>query len=548
MARTLRSVKATAKREGWLKWIRSTADERAALAGCRFDIELAEHAAGFFPRFLRHSKGEFAGKPFDLLPWQRDEVIMPLFGWVRPDGSRRFRKAYVEIPKKNGKSTLASGLGLYLLAGDGEAGAEVYSAATDKEQASIVHREAINMVDASPELSEVLRINRTTSTIWSDQTKSYYRAISSAPSGKEGYNAHAIICDELHVWSGREMFDALRYAFRARRQGLLFIITTAGDDMESVCRQEHDYAQQVIRGDITDNRYFAYIRAADPEDDLHDRDVWNKANPSMGIAINEEEFGNDLAEAEESPPSWSSFKRYSFNLWATSTNPWLNIHHWKDCRGDYTLDDLEGCECYAGLDLAKIRDLSAFSLCFPDDDIKGRFWFWVWFWMPEAILHDKDAHPSLKRWAEQGHITTTPGDVCDYAFIKRDIGRLTEQFHIVDMRFDPYNAEHLTQEIEEEFGLQRVSFAQTVTNYAEPTAEFERLVVSGEALHPNHPVLNWQAGHVTVRIDPSGNKRPIKPKHGDKRTIDGIVAEVMSLAGALDGEESAYQDRGILVV
>jgi phage terminase large subunit-like protein len=331
----LPAIRSKAKREGWLAAIRTEADELAALDGCYFSPQLADYVCSFFPRFLCHSKGQWAGKPFELLDWQREDLIRPLFGWLRPDGLRRYRRAYVEIPKKNGKSAIASGIGLFMLLGDGEQGAEIYSAAADRDQAAIVHREAINMVKASPALESLLTVNASTHLISCGKTNSWYKAISSTPSGKEGFNAHAIICDELHVWRGRELWDALLYAGRARTQPLLFVITTAGADSLSVCREQHDYAANVLNGTFRDDRFFAYIRSASKEEidarGADCRELWYQANPSMGVTIDPEEFGRDLAEAARTPTAWASFLRYSFNVWNTGQKRWLSMEAWRRC-------------------------------------------------------------------------------------------------------------------------------------------------------------------------------------------------------------------------
>ena len=512
------------------KWIRTAADERAAAGGCQFDERAAEKVARFFSRFLCHSKGDWAGKPFELLDWQRDDVVYPLFGWKRPDGSRRFRRAYIELAKKNGKSTLAAGIGLYMLVADGEQGAEVYSAATDQKQASIVHGEAINMVDASPELSSRLTINRTTKTIAFPATKSVYRALSSGHRSQEGLNAHAIVIDELHAWYGRELWDALKYAFRSRRQGLQFVITTAGDDMLSVCREQHDYAAGVINGTIPDERFFGCIRAADVLDDWTEPAVWRKANPSLGITIREDEFAADVAEAQKSPTTQAAFKRYSLNVWATATNPWLRIEDWLACEEPYTEEDLAGHECFAGLDLASTTDMSALVLLFPDAD---RCRLLPYFWLPEDAAADRDAPEEYCVWARNGQLRTTPGNVCDYDVVERDVGLLSTRFKIRELAYDPYNAESLTQRLESNHAIKRIAFPQTMPNFAGPTKEFERLILGRRIRHNGHPILNWMAGNVNVFSDANGNMRPVKPKRGDKRKIDGIVAAIMAKGRAM---------------
>lgn len=519
------------------KWIRSTADEMAVKAGCYFDERAAAHVVEFFRKYLRHSKGKWAGKPFELIPWQCDDVIYPLFGWMREDKTRRYRKSFIEIPKKNGKSTIAAGIGLYLLVADGEAGAEVFSAAADRDQASIVHGEAIHMVEASEALQSVLRINQTTKTITFEKTKSMYRALSSEAESKEGLNASGIIVDELHVWYGRKLWDALKYAGRARSQPLTFVITTAGDDPLSVCREQYDYAKGVLAGTVNDDRFFAYIREAQPNDDWMDPDVWKKANPSLGITINEADFAADMLEASKTPTTQASAKRYSLNLWATATNPWLRIEDWNRCEEPYTADMLEGMTCHAGLDLAKTRDMTALVLIFRHEETRI-LRLLPFFWLPEAAVHDPDKPEEYRVWAREGLLEVTPGNVCDYTFITRRLVELKERFDIRELAFDPYNAEQLTQELESEHDLKRIAFPQTIQHFTEPTKEFERLILSRGLRHNGNPILTWQAGNVSVRTDANGNIRPVKPPQGDPRKIDGIVAAIMGLARSmLDVEE-----------
>lgn len=525
-------------------WIRSEADDRAAARGCYFDERAADKVCRFFVKFLRHSKGRWQGKPFELLDWQRQDIVCPLFGWKRPDGTRRFRHAYIELPKKNGKSTLASGIGVYMLAGDNEAGAEVYSAATDQRQASIVHGEAIAMVEASPELSAWLTINRSTKEIRHPSKQSVYRALSAGPRGSEGLNAHCIIIDELHAWLGRKLWDSLKFAFAARLQGLRFVITTAGDDMLSVCREQHDYAERILSGAEEDDRFFAYIRAADPADDWTSLETARKANPSLGITINEEEFAADIAEAQKSPTTQSAFKRYRLNLWATAVNAWLKIEDWLACRAEFTAEELANCECYGALDMASVEDLNALALIFRQPP---GYRILPYFWLPEDSLHDKDRPEDYRVWARQGFLRATPGSASDPAAIEADIAELAKQFQIRQLAFDRWgSAEALTINCEKNLNIPRVLFAQTLTNFAAPTKELERLILRREIAHNNHPILNWMIGHTNVYTDPNGNMRPVKPKRGDRRKIDGVVATVMGLAGAMQAPPPSLVSQGIV--
>ena len=437
------------------------------------------------------------------------------------------------VPTHN--SSLASAIGLYLLAGDKEAGAEVYSVAADRDQAGIVHGEAVRMVEASPALLKHLVVNYSTKNITFPASKSWYKALSSEAGTKEGLNAHGLIIDELHAWPGRGLWDALRYAGRARRQPLRFAITTAGDDPHSICREQHDYAKAVLKGEVLDTRLFAYIRAARQvsegdatDDDWRDPEAWRRANPSMGATIREDDFAADVAESERSPTTQATFKRDRLNVWSTSTSPWLRPEDWAACRS--AGDDLSGRECYGGLDLARTRDMTALALLFPDGE--GGFDLRTWFWLPAARATEPGAPAQYRVWAEQGFLELTPGEVCDYTHVKRRLVELSQTYAIREIAYDPYNAEQLTQEVEAETGVTRISFGQTVANYAAPTAEFERLVLARGLRHDGHPILTWQAGHVQVRTDANGNKRPVKPKPIDPRKIDGIVAAVMALARA----------------
>lgn len=534
----LLGLKEQARKQGWSEWIRSDADERAMLAGCRFNISRGEKVVDFFPTFLCHSKGDFARKPFVLLDWQRDELVLPLFGWEMLDEKgrwvRRYRIAYIELPKKNGKSTLASGIGLYMLVADGEHGGEIYSAATNREQAGIVHGEAIAMVKASPGLSEILDVNKTTKQITFEGTNSYYKALSSLPRANEGWNAHCIIADELHKWFGRELYDALQWAFAARSQPLFFQITTAGDDLQSVCYEQHQYAEDVIKGTNKDFRFFPLLKCATREDDFAKPAIWHKANPSLGDTITVDSFKADYEKAKQSPAALNAWKRYRLNIWTSGESVWLPYHKWEANTRGWKREELKGKKCWAGLDLAKTRDTTSLQLIFPWDD--GTYRLLSFFWLPEETAHEVNHQVSYLAWSQDDFITLTPGAVCDYGFVFERIRELSEEYQIQQLLFDPYMAEQLTQQVEVELDIPRMAFGQTINNFAGPSAEFERLVICGGLEHLGHPVQDWQIGNAKAWTDCNGNKRPVKPKPDDVRKIDGVVAAVMALAGALGGE------------
>lgn len=320
-------------------------DKAAIELGCHWDGNneaeppSAVRVRTFFENFLRHSKGQFAGVPFTFLDWQWDKVIRPLFGWKRKDGTRRFRKGYIEVPKKNGKSSLCSGLSLYLLVGDNEPGAEVYNAAADIAQASIVFGEAANMVEASPALKSRMEVVRSKKQINCPSTRSWYKALSADVKTKEGLNIHGLIFDELHAQPTREMWDTLTYGGAARRQPLFLSITTAGYDRDSICWEQHEYARGVLEGRIVDPWFFPLIYAADESDDWTSPDTWRKANPSLNVREGESptmdisDFEAACREAQQSPAKQNSFRRYRLNQWTEQDVRWLDLARWDECSG-----------------------------------------------------------------------------------------------------------------------------------------------------------------------------------------------------------------------
>lgn len=549
LARThkLTAILARAKREGWHTAIRSAGDEHAALEGCYFDPFAAAHAVEFFPRFLCHAKNTYAGDPFELLPWQRDDLIAPLFGWMRPSGARRFTRAYIEIPKKNGKSTLAAGVGLYLATADGEVGNKVFCAATDREQAKIVYGECAAMVDVSPRLKESCKVNLANNTITHRASRSLLTPLSRVVRSKEGLDGSAII-DELHAWDGWELWDCLKYMGSARRQPLLFVITTAGEDQEGPCYAQHCYAKRILAGDTFDPRFFPLIYGTDREfleggkkkwDNLRDVATHAAINPSHGATINAEEMASDVKEALDRPAELPRLLRYRFDVWIRSESVWLSQDLHDKNREDFTDDQLQDHIARGGLDLSKVMDLTALSLMFQDPDDAELYRRLVYFWIPEKRAWDLRDKIPLLQWAENplNNLTITDGDVTDYARVLKKFAELSRTFQIRDFAFDKWNAESLTQDIERETGVERVEFSQTLKEFSEPCDDYERLLRLGKMRHNGNELLGWQTSHVKVFSDMNNNKRPVKPKKGkpeDYKTIDGVVADLMALGRWID--------------
>lgn len=494
-----------------------------------FDTDKAEHALGFFQEWLRHSKGRFAGKPFDLLPWQ-GELVANLFGWMRcDDDTRRYRMAYVSTAKKSGKSTLLAGVGLYLLAMDGENGAEVYGAAADREQASLVFREAANMVRSSPQLSKVLEVIDSRRTIAYRREASFYRVLSADAFRAEGLNIHGLLFDELHAQRDRGLWDALRYGGAARAQPLLVSITTAGYDRNSICYEQYSYAKAVMRDWRHDPSFYPCIYEADEGDEWTDEAVWPKANPSWGVTIKPEDFAIDCREAQLSNTKENAFKRYRLNMWTQQENRWIKVEAWDAC-GLPPPGPLEGRECWVGLDLATSFDTSAMVAVFPAED--GTYDVLCRFWIPGDNAHEREKRDRVPytTWANdpEAGLTMTDGNVTDYDVIRRDINSFGEKYNIRQIAIDRWNATQLSLQLQGD-GHEVIGYGQGFASMSAPSKALEAAVCSGKIRHGGNPVLAWMAGNASVKVDAGGNIKPVKPKYGAAERIDGIVALVMAI-------------------
>ena len=495
--------------------------------GYWWDEHAANRVVEFIERFCRHHKGEWAGQPFRLEPWQR-EIVRTIFGWRRPDGTRRFRTAYVEVPRKNGKTELAAAVGLYLLVADGEAGAEVYSAATKRDQARIVHNAAKQMLRRSPDLRRFVEQYRDNLVV--PATASKFEALSSESHTLDGLNPHGIILDELHAHRDRHLRDVLITGTGARRQPLEWIITTAGVyNPASIGWEMHDYAVNVLQGVFEDETFFAYIAAADEEDDWQDPATWAKANPNLGVSV-KLEYLEELADrAAKSPSFLNTFFRYHLNIWTQQLERWIPIEAWDRCGGPVDEGALIGRRCFGGLDLSSTIDITALALAFPAED--GSYDLVMRFWVPEDRLHERSERDRVPydAWARDGWLQVTPGNVVDYGFIREEIHRLADRYEIVELAYDPWNASKLAVELFGD-GVPMVEFRQGYASMSPAAKEFERLVTAGLLRHGGHPVLRWMANNVTIRQDPAGNIKPDKERSREK--IDGIVAAIMAIGRA----------------
>lgn len=505
------------------------------------NTEVAGRAVKFIAN-LKHHKGEWAGMPFILEPWQRDNIIIPLFGTLNPDGTRQYRYCYIELPRKNGKSTLAAAIALALLFVDGEMGAEIYSAANDRIQASLVFDEAAEMVKQAPALMKRSRILDSQKRIIYYRTRSFYRAISAENYTKYGFNAHGIIYDELHAAPDRELWDVLTTATGSRRQPLIVAITTAGYDRNSICYEQHDYALKVLNGIIDDPTFLPVIYSAPEDADWKDEKVWYNCNPALNVFRSLKEMRTLAAKAKETPALEMTFRRLYLNQWTSSAERWLPMDKWDACGKAINKNNLKGRVCYGGLDLSATTDLTALSMVFPDGD---KYEVLPHFWIPKDTMLKKEHRDRVpySLWVKQGYITATEGNVIDYKYIVKTLKDYRDIYEIKEIAFDRWGATKLVQELQDE-GFTVVPFGQGFASMSPPTKELMNLVLSRKIIHGGNPVLRWNVDNLVVNQDPAGNLKPDKVKSTNR--IDGVVATIMAIDRATrqSAATSVYESRG----
>lgn len=515
-----------------------------------YDKTRADYAVRFI-NCLCHTKGTWAGKPFELLPWQ-EQIIRDLFGVIKPNGYRQFNTAYIEIPKKQGKSELAAAVALLLLCGDGEQRAEIYGCAADRGQAKIVYDVAADMVRLSPALSKRCKINDSQKLIKYLPTNSVYQVLSAEAYSKHGFNIHGVVFDELHTQPNRQLFDVMtKGSGDARMQPLYFLITTAGTDTHSICYETHQKAKDIMEGRKHDSTFYPVIYGADPDEDWTDPKVWKKANPSLGITVPIEKVEAACESARQNPGEENAFRQLRLNQWVKQSVRWMPMEKWDACAFDVTDEELEGRVCYGGLDLSSTTDITAFVLVFPPTEDDDRFIVKPWFWIPEdnLVLRVNRDHVPYDIWNRQGYLETTEGNVVHYGFIEAFIEKLGERYNIREIAFDRWGAVQMVQNLEG-MGFTVVPFGQGFKDMSPPTKELMKLVLEKRIAHGGHPALRWMMDNIFIRQDPAGNIKPDKEKSTEK--IDGAVATIMALDRAIrcgnDISESVYDSRGILML
>ena len=514
-----------------------------------YDKAKADRAVKFIEN-LCHTKGKWAGKRFWLLPWQ-EQLIRDIFEIVKPDGNRQFRTAFVEICKKVGKSELAAAVALYLLYADNEPSAEVYGAAADRQQASIVFDVAKQMVEMSPALMKRSKLMAATKRIVNYGNAGFYQVLSAEVGNKHGFSVSGLVFDEILTQPNRQLYEVLtKGSSDARQNPLHFIITTAGTDRHSIAYELHTKAVDILEGRRSDPTFYPVVYGLKDDEDWEDEANWYKVNPSLGYTVDVERLRDAYREAKQNPADEITFKWLRCNMWVSSTVAWIPEQIYMRGNEKIDMDALEGRDCYAGLDLSSTGDITAFVLMFPPRDEDEKYIVLPYFWVPEETIPQrvKAASVPYDVWERQGFIQATEGNVIHYDFIEHFIEELGKKYHILEIAFDRWGAVQMVQDLEG-MGFTVVPFGQGFKDMSPPSKEFYKILMEGKMIHGGNPVLRWMAGNVVIDTDPAGNIKVTKAKSKEK--IDGIVAAIMALDRCIrhEGEKqgSVYDERGLIV-
>ena len=553
--------------------------------GLRFDRHAAQLVIDFFEQ-LQLSQGEFAGRPFILEGWEMF-IVWNLFGWYRAkherwtvenfkgeledtSGTRRFRTSFVSIARKNGKTALAAGIGLYLAFADREYGSEVFSAATKKDQAMICHQEATRMVNMSEWLKDEGGISVFRNNLSQEQTYSKFEPLSADDKTMDGLRVHGAILDEVHAWKNSGVYVKLNRATSSRRNPLIFMITTAGKTEESkFCWEQQEYTCKILDGIITDDTWFGIIYCIDADDDWTDEANWLKANPGLGVNKKYDYMRTEAGRAAEMPTALNDFLQYDLNVWVRSDAKWMPMDHWRLCAGAVPAPQLEqfllGRPCYAGLDLASVSDLTALVLAFPPTPEDPLEYVLSYFFVPEdgILTRARNHRVPYDVWADQGYLIATPGNITDQSFIMAKLSDLMQMFTIKKLFFDRHGSTKIITDMQVDLGFTvdvkthessgmplLVQFGQGWVSMSPPMKDLLRVVLLHNLAHGDHPVLTWNMDNLIAKSDSAGNISPDKEKSREK--IDGGTALIMAHAGVMThnpvGNRSVYEDRGILTI
>lgn len=512
---------------------------------CWFDEDAAQRACDFFAECLQHIEGAKAGQPFILEDWQK-AIVGNLFGWKRLDGTRRYRECLIFVPRKNGKTPLAAGILNYVLFCDHEPGAQIYGAAADIPQASLLFRQAAGMIAREPELADRCTVyDSYRSVVLHEDKGSVYKVISGEAKGKHGQNSHLVVVDEEHEQPDRDLVDTLRTSFASanRRQPMFLHVTTAGWDRHSICYETYQQACRVRDGVSKDSAFLPVIYEANENDDWTDEAVWWKANPNLDVSVSIDYLRRECQKAQENPSYENTFRQLHLNQWTEQAVRWIPMDKWDAC-GECDESELSGRPCYAGLDLSSTRDITALVLCFPLDD--GRFGLKSWHWVPADSAHARERQDRVPyvEWSRAGLVELTQGNVVDYARVIAKLKEIDAEYSLQGIAVDPWNATSVMTQLEGD-GFNVVQFRQGYASMSGPAKELEKLVVSGRLAHNGNPVLRWMAGNVTIDRDPAGNIKPNKAKSTER--IDGIVAAIMALGLAVTSGDAEADSWGFVL-
>lgn len=505
--------------------------EATAGKGDWFSKELAQDSVEFFESEQVLIEGERAGKPFKLEPWQQ-AVTGCLFGWLQPNGLRRYRESLVYVPRKNGKTPWAAGMVNLVMFQDHEPGAQIYSAAADLAQASLLYRHTAGMMLRNPEMDGRVRIYRSLKSIEYEEEGSLYKSLTSDADTKHGLGAHFVIVDELHAHPSGDLVDVLTTSTAARREPIVLYITTADFQRESVCNQKYDYACKVRDQVLSDPSFLPVIYESSVDDDWTDPKVWAKANPNLGVSVKRDYLERQCERAKNEPTYENTFKRLHLNIRTQQDVRWVGLEKWQACAEAVDEEALLGRTCYAGLDLSTKVDLTSYVLAFPptEDDPKWRVLPRFFAPRENAIEREKKDRVPYVTWSDQGFLYLTEGNVVDYDRVGRELLAEARKFDLREIAYDPWGATQLALQLQAE-GATVVEFRQGFGSMSEPTKELERLIMSKALAHGGNPILSWMFSHVSVEEDGAGNIKLSKKKSRDK--IDGLVALVMAIGRAV---------------
>lgn len=510
-----------------------------------FDKDKAELAIDFI-QTLRHTKGEYARQKlrFYLEPWQQF-IVANLFGWVDSEGYRKYTEIYLEVARKNGKTMLAAAIALAAFFLDGEEGPELYCGATTKDQSDAAYGQIEQIIEKSPFLFSKCKIYKSTKKTKYHAKNGTIRVISSDFKTGDGLNPSVVIVDEYHAHKTNGLLEVLKSGMGARRQPLVIICTTAGVDLNLPCyKEQRELAINILEKRVAIETMLICIYELDePDKEWTEPKAWIKANPNLGVSVFLEFLEQRVLEGLSSPSKQVDIKTKQFNVWCNSVTTWINSVDWKKGAVPQCLENYRARRCYLGLDLSNKLDLTALAILFTPTEDDPYYHLFMKYYLPEEGIDEKSKadNVSYRQWADEGYITLTPGEVVDYDFVENDIKQIAREYGVLGVAYDPWRAQELTKNLSEE-GINMIEFAQSIKNMAEPSANFEALVKQGLIIHGGNPILEWNIYCTTIKTDPNGNFKPLKPDRASGKRIDGVVASIMALALSNSELEPQYNN------